>query len=735
MQSLNRAAQPGRVPLPPAAAAFLSHLSAMGLIDNEQRQQFLNERLDRLREYTSEERLGHALIQAGLLTPYQFRRVTTGMTHGMVLGNYVVLDEIGKGGMGVVYKAEHRLMRRKVAIKVLPLVDDCPASVKQRFFGEMRVLADLSHPNVVLAYDAGEVAGKDHLEPLLYLVTELVEGGDLEKLVLARGLLSIQQACQFIRQAAFGLQAAHDRHLVHRDIKPSNLLHANGQIKLVDFGLARQFASRLTDQRALLGSIEFMPPEQSHDPSAVGREADIYSLGATLFWLLAGEGPYPYQPHVGLALRQLQTQEPRRLRQFRPDAPQELDNLIASMLERNPMKRPSSALAVANALQPLVAEEPVAALRPGSWNELAMFRVLIVDDEWNARVLMRTAIEPLGCECHEARDARTALHLTTQHSYDLILLDLGLPDMDGYEVARQVRQQDSNPHLKIFVVSGRSDPSEAAVALSRGADEYISKPFNTQELVSKARLALMLKTAQDRTVRLNDQLLKLHLQLEQAACNHLADIREAHNALLFALAKMAESRDGETAGHLRRMQLYCQALAKQAAQTPPWQGLVDERFLAQLDRCVPLHDIGKIGLPDEILLKPASLTPHERSQVEEHPLIGDRMLEALGQHYGQTLDFLGMARSIVRHHHERFDGLGYPDKLRGDAIPPAARIVAVADVYDTLRRMRLYKPALSHAAALNQMIERSPGQFDPTLIVALKNCQGELERIYRENED
>jgi response regulator RpfG family c-di-GMP phosphodiesterase len=735
MQSLTRIVPTVRTPLPPAAAAFLGQLSALGLIDTEQRQLFIEERLDRVREYTSEERLGHALIQAGLLTPYQFRRISTGMTHGLVLGNYVVLDEIGKGGMGVVYKAEHRLMRRKVAIKVLPLVDDCPASVKQRFFGEMRVLAELSHPNVVLAFDAGEVPGKEHLEPLLYLVTELVEGGDLEKHVLARGLLPIQQACQFIRQAAFGLQAAHDRHLIHRDIKPSNLLHANGQIKLVDFGLARQFASRLTDQRALLGSIEFMPPEQSHDPSAVGREADIYSLGATMFWLLTGEGPFPYQPHVGLALRQLQTQEPRRLRQFRPDAPQELDDLLASMLERNPMKRPSSALAVANALRPLISEEPVAPVKPGSWNDLALFRVLIVDDELHARSLMRTIVEPLGCECHEARDARTALQLAGQHSYDLILLDLGLPDMDGYEVARQVRLRDNNPNLKIIIVSARKDYSELGVALSRGADEFVSKPFDTQQLTSKARQALLLKTAQDRAVRASDQLLKLNLQLEQTASTHLADIREAHNALLFAMAKVAESRDGETPGHLRRMQLYCRALAREVAKVPPWQGLVDERFLAQLERCVPLHDLGKIGLPDDILLKPASLSPHERNQVEEHPLIGDRMLEALGQHYGQSLDFLGMARSIVRHHHERFDGKGYPDKLRGDAIPPAARIVAVADVYDALRRMRLYKPALSHASAMNQIVERSSGQFDPMLIVALKGCQAEFERIFRENED
>jgi HD-GYP domain-containing protein (c-di-GMP phosphodiesterase class II) len=118
--------------------------------------------------------------------------------------------------------------------------------------------------------------------------------------------------------------------------------------------------------------------------------------------------------------------------------------------------------------------------------------------------------------------------------------------------------------------------------------------------------------------------------------------------------------------------------------------------------------------------------------VQTHVLIGDRILETLGKEYGTALDFLGMARVIVRHHHERYDGKGYPDRLAGDAIPPAARLVAVADVYDALRRMRMYKPAMSHAAAVRVMLERSDGQFDPRLLEALRRCQGQFERIYSE---
>src|SRR5262249_10554656 len=152
--------------------------------------------------------------------------------------------------------------------------------------------------------------------------------------------------------------------------------------------------------------------------------------------------------------------------------------------------------------------------------------------------------------------------------------------------------------------------------------------------------------------------------------------------MLFAMAKMAESGDGETPGHLHRMQRYVVVLARAAMQERPWTGLVDERFLKQLERCVVLHDIGKIGLPDDILRKPASLSTHERALVQTHPLIGDRILASLAQEHGTALDFLAMARDIVRHHHERHDGRGYPDGLARQAIPPAARLTAVADVYD-----------------------------------------------------
>jgi response regulator RpfG family c-di-GMP phosphodiesterase len=723
--------------LPAASRALLERILALGLVDVEQIDAFLTPRRDRLGEYTREEHLGQALVRAGLLTAYQLDRILAGSTHGLVLGSYRVLDRLGSGGMGVVFLGEHYLLRRRVAIKVLPADEDCPASLRQRFFAEMRVLAELCHPNIVLALDAGDVRPDDRTLPeLVFLVMELVDGGDLEQQVCRDGPCDVARACDYVRQAACGLQAAHDHHVVHRDVKPSNLLLTRtGQVKLVDFGLARQFSSRLTDPRALLGSVEFMAPEQSHDPSAVGRAADVYGLGASLFWLLTGEALYVSTPSVAAALRALQQEAPRRLRQLRPDIPEALDDLVARMLRRDPVARPGSPLAVMNALEPF-ADLGRPFCRSSGWAESREqgrpVRALIVDHDPSACRLHRGVLESLGAVCTEVGDGAAALSAAASCAYDVVLLELSLPDLRGIDVCRRLRDMGTEEHQKVLMVSGAEALEDLAAPPSRGPDDYLVKPLGPAQLAARVRHALRLKEAQDCAVRLAAELREAHRQLQLSLDARDADVHRAHDALLYAMAKMAESRDGETPGHMRRLQYYTRLLAQEAAaRWPTWAGMVDDRFLTELQRCVPLHDIGKIGLPDEVLLKPAALDAGERLLVETHPIIGDRILEALGREHGTALEFLGMARGIVRHHHERWDGSGYPDRLAGDAIPAAARLVAVADVYDALRRQRPHKPALAHATAMGMLLS-AEGQFDPTLIRSLIGCEHEWQRIYVE---
>jgi serine/threonine protein kinase len=338
--------------MPLHARAFLDTLVRLKLLTPHDLAAFLVEHAGRLAEYANPEKLGAVLIEDGLLTEYQFDRIMSETGHGLVIGNHKVLRKIGAGGMGEVFLAEHIYLRRREALKILPVDDDCRPELLTRFYSEMQVLAELRHPNIVMAYDAGQEASRGPAMPsLLYLAMEFVDGSDLEKHVVEHGPVPIEQACHWIGQAALALQDAHDRTLIHRDIKPSNLLLTReGNVKIVDFGLVQQFSKRLTQRGLLLGTIDYMPPEQSCDAAAVTTAADIYGLGATLFWLLTGEPPYPRTQKLSQTLEFLRRNNPRPLRSLRPDAPPELEALLQSLLHRDPTCRPALPLTVSRAL-------------------------------------------------------------------------------------------------------------------------------------------------------------------------------------------------------------------------------------------------------------------------------------------------------------------------------------------------------------------------------------------------
>ena len=236
-------------------------------------------------------------VECGLLTPYQAARVSTGNTFGLVLGNFRILERLGAGGMAVVYKAEHIEMRHLVAIKVLHLSRGDDPRLESRFSAEMRAVARLRHPNIVAAMDAGRVYSPDPEGPVLwYLVMEFVPGENLDDYVRQRGPLPVAQACNLIHQIACALAETHRFNLVHRDIKPSNIIVTpEEQAKLLDFGLSRHVPTRLTQSGTVLGTIDFMAPEQARDASTVDIRADIYSLGGTMFWALTGQLPFSMQ--------------------------------------------------------------------------------------------------------------------------------------------------------------------------------------------------------------------------------------------------------------------------------------------------------------------------------------------------------------------------------------------------------------------------------------------------------
>lgn len=297
------------------------------------------------------------LVETGLITRFHADRLAAGKYKGFQLGSYLILDQLGAGGMGQVYLAEHVNMRRLAALKVLPPLSYDDHVARERFFREARAAGTLDHPNIVRVFDLCQ-EGK-----ILYLVMEYVEGVSLQALVARHGPLEVGAACHYARQVAFGLQHAHELGFVHRDIKPANLIIDRlGVVKILDLGLVRteaDAAAGLTQalhSKHILGTADYVAPEQAVDSSAVDIRADIYSLGATLYFALTGRPLFP-NGKVAQKLVWQQMKEPVPVDVLRPEVPAELAAVIHRMLAKKPAARYPTPAEVFDALAPFVPDE------------------------------------------------------------------------------------------------------------------------------------------------------------------------------------------------------------------------------------------------------------------------------------------------------------------------------------------------------------------------------------------
>ncbi len=306
-----------------------------------------------------------------------------------------------------------------------------------------------------------------------------------------------------------------------------------------------------------------------------------------------------------------------------------------------------------------------------------------------------------------------------------------MPKLTGTQALRRLREHPPGEHLKIIMMSGGVAADELAEMLALGADDYLAKPLDRQQLIARAKAAVVHKATQDRSVALNRQLLSMNAGLETALAARNGALVQARNALVFALAKIVESRSQETAAHLTRMSLYAVALARHAQTTPRFATVLDETFLTTLESCTPLHDIGNVALPDGVLRGHGRPAPEDIMIQQAHTTIGADTLKSVAKRDRTAAAFWQMAIDIARHHHEHFDGSGYPDRLSGNDIPLAARIVALADRYDTLRRPIDSGMALSHHAAVGMIVQGSSGRFDPLLSQAFQQGHAEFDRIFQ----
>ena len=331
-------------------------------------------------------------------------------------------------------------------------------------------------------------------------------------------------------------------------------------------------------------------------------------------------------------------------------------------------------------------------------------RVLVADDDRITRtvlceVLRRNGFEPIAVE--NGREALDVLHST---EVQLVLTDWSMPEMDGLDLCRAIRAGEFARYIYVVMVTSHTDPQHVVLGMEAGADDFITKPFNPMEVIVR--------------LRSGERLISL----------------DSAEMTIFALARLAESRDPETGAHLERVRSYCRVLAEELRRCGHSPGLIDEEFCRLIFQTSPLHDIGKVAIPDAVLLKPGRLTPEEYAIMKTHTTHGAATLEAAMERY-PNVGFLRMAYQIAMTHHEKFDGTGYPCGVSGTDIPMCGRIMAVADVYDALTSKRVYKDAFSHEKARDIIRSDSGTHFDPDVVDAFDACESEIVSISRRHRE
>ncbi|MDX9754798.1 MAG: response regulator [bacterium] len=353
--------------------------------------------------------------------------------------------------------------------------------------------------------------------------------------------------------------------------------------------------------------------------------------------------------------------------------------------------------------------------------------VMVVDDTTANLKLLQEMLYAKGYRVLAFPDGRMALQAAAKRPPDLILLDISMPGMNGFEVCEHLKADPILSAIPVLFISALSEVSDKVKAFRVGGVDYITKPFQIEEIYARVDTHLRLR-------RLQLELEKHNLNLEELVQEKVKEISDSQLAAIVALAKLAESRDDDTGTHIIRTQEYCKTLAEKLREYPGYGERIDETFITNIYHASPLHDIGKVGIQDSILLKPGKLTVEEFAIMKTHAIIGAQTLESALKQYPRNT-FLQMGLEIALGHHERWDGSGYPAGLAGEAIPISARIMAVADVYDALRSKRPYKPEFPHEKACSIILEGAGSHFDPRLIEAFQEIEGEFARIRMRHDD
>jgi len=336
--------------------------------------------------------------------------------------------------------------------------------------------------------------------------------------------------------------------------------------------------------------------------------------------------------------------------------------------------------------------------------------ILVVDDTPENLQLMNGLLKD-DYKVRVANGGEPALKLAAQQPPDLILLDIMMPGMDGYEVCRRLKADVATRDIPVIFLTAKAQVEDEQRGFDTGCVDYITKPVSPPIVLARVKTHLTLKAAAD---FLRDK----NAFLETEVQRRTREVGVVQDVTIMAMASLAETRDNETGNHIRRTQHYVKALAERLKDHPRFARVLDAATIEMLYKSAPLHDIGKVGIPDQVLLKPGKLTPEEFELMKTHTTLGRDAIAAAERLIGVENSFLRLAREIAYGHQEKWDGTGYPQGLAGETIPVSARLMAVADVYDALISRRVYKPAFPHEKAVAIVLEGRDKHFDPDVVDA-----------------
>lgn len=354
------------------------------------------------------------------------------------------------------------------------------------------------------------------------------------------------------------------------------------------------------------------------------------------------------------------------------------------------------------------------------------YNLLLVDDTPENLRFLSASLKTEGYKIRVAPNGELALAMVNEALPDLVLLDIDMPGMNGYQVCDKFKSDVQLKKIPIIFLSALHDNQAKVLAFRHGGVDYITKPFRIEELIARITTHLELQGLREELQQHNQALTKM-------VSDQFDEIYKAQLTTIFALIKLSESRDDDTGKHIDRVGSYAKHLTKIARQSTQFNCQIDDQFEQDIFHAAAMHDVGKVGISDAVLLKPGKLTTEEFELIKSHATIGFNTLDAIAQNYPQN-HMIALGAVVAHHHHEKWDGTGYPQGLKGDEIPLCARIVAIADVYDALRSPRPYKPPFDHEKSIGFLKEGAGSHFDPYLIEIINEFENDFDGIWNSHQ-